>query len=148
MGGLYWGIIFSTAVRTYLKGNILFLGFYLGSVYTMCRIVNPMMYDSMVYDYLKAICTKWAKYFGTDPGDLTYWAHRSREGLTRRKQKVSCKLLCFPKGAHPLQHISHSLASIVSPVGTEWTEGWMLWSWILFHASPCYIFPYGARKNI
>lgn len=99
MGGLYWGIIFSTAVRTYLKGNILFLGFYLGSVYTMCRIVNPMMYDSVVYDYLKAICTKWAKYFGTDPGDLTHWAHHSREGPTRRKQKSSCTLLCFAQGS-------------------------------------------------
>jgi len=63
MEGLYWGIIFSTAVRTYLKGNILFLGFYLGSVYTMCTIVNPMMYDSVVYDYLKVICAKMSQIF-------------------------------------------------------------------------------------
>lgn len=97
MGGLHWGTIFSTDVRTYLKGNILFLQFYLGSVYTMCKIVNPMMYDSMLHDYLKVICTKWAKYFRIYHWELTHWAHNSRgecykEGTERKLQTafVSC----------------------------------------------------------
>lgn len=102
MGGLYWGIIFSTAVRTYLKGNILFLGFYLGSVSTMCRIVNPMMYDSVVYDYLKVICTKWAKDFGIHPWDLTHWAHNSRGGCDKEGPQGTCcsvfPILCGSRG--------------------------------------------------
>lgn len=154
MGGLYWGIIFSTAVRTYLKGNILFLGFYLGSVYTMCRIVNPMMYDSVVYDYLKVIYTKWAKYFGIDPWHLTYWAHNSRGGVIKREQKGNCKLLlCHvlgPKGSHAgpaLLHSPLSMAPMLPSSGKHGMKAWMLWSWILFHNSRCYTSRCWGRKG-
>lgn len=45
------GIIFSTAVKSYLKGNILVLAFGLDSVYTTGRVVNSVMSDSEVFDY-------------------------------------------------------------------------------------------------
>lgn len=48
------GIIFSTAVRAYLKGNILSLAFDLDSVYTMWGIVNAATSDSGVFDYTEA----------------------------------------------------------------------------------------------
>ena len=51
MEGLDLGMIFSTAVRTYLKGNILSLAFDLDSVYTMWRIVNSATSDSGLFDY-------------------------------------------------------------------------------------------------
>lgn len=47
------GIIFSTAVRVYLKGNILSLAFDLDSVYTTWRIVNSAS-DSGLFDYTEA----------------------------------------------------------------------------------------------
>lgn len=45
------GIIFSTAVKSYLKGNILLLALELDSVYAMGRVVNSVMSDSEVSDY-------------------------------------------------------------------------------------------------
>ena len=47
------GIIFSTAVRVYLKGNILSLAFDLDSVYTTWRTVNSAS-DSGLFDYTEA----------------------------------------------------------------------------------------------
>lgn len=45
------GIIFSTAVKSYLKGNILLLALELDSVYAMGRVVNSAMSDSEVFDF-------------------------------------------------------------------------------------------------
>lgn len=43
------GIIFSTAVKSYLKGNILLLALEFDSVYAVGRVVNSAMSDSERY---------------------------------------------------------------------------------------------------
>lgn len=57
MDGFYLSIIFSTAVRTDLKGTSLGLAFELGSVYTTGRLVPSVTSDSRVFDYFEAMAT-------------------------------------------------------------------------------------------
>lgn len=49
------GIIFFIVVRIYLKGNIFFLVFDLDFVYTIWRVVNFVIFDLEMFDYIEVI---------------------------------------------------------------------------------------------